>query len=183
MRDLLKNTFLQPVAGASRLLLPLTLLCMAAFSLADETDGASLTWNATDFSGAEIDFPAVLDGKPTVMVFWATWCPYCRAFMPHLGDIQSEYGPERINILTVDVFEDGELDPAEYVESLGFPMIAVADGDAVAELYSVRFTPGLMVLDGQGNVAWIRESTDLPPGEAVAEFWAGQVREQLDELL
>jgi thiol-disulfide isomerase/thioredoxin len=183
MRVLLANASLQPVARSSRWLLSLTLLCMTAFSFADQTDSASLAWKGTDFSGAEIDFPAVLDGKPTVMVFWATWCPYCRAFMPHLGEIQNDYGDEKINILTIDVFEDGELDPAEYVDSLGFPMIAVADGDPVAELYSVRFTPGLMVLDGEGNVVWIRESTDLPPGEAVAEFWAGQVREQLDELL
>ena len=183
MTGLRTNFFSKRLGENSRIPLFLALFFMAALVFAAQTDKNSLEWLGTDFSGAEIEFPAVLDGKPTVMVFWATWCPYCRAFMPYLGEIQGEYGDDRINILTIDVFEDGERDPAEYIESLGFPMIAVANGDPVAELYSVRFTPGLMVLDGQGNVAWTRESTDLPPGETVAEFWAGQVREQLDKIL
>ena len=151
--------------------------------LADDSIGARHEWNATGFDGAEIAYPAALDGKPTVLVFWATWCPYCRALMPYLGEIQSDYGDDNINILTVNVFEDGELDPAEHIAELDFPMIAVANGDAVAEQYSVRFTPGLMIVDGEGTLVWKRESTDLPPGKGVAEFWSQQVREQLDKLL
>jgi thiol-disulfide isomerase/thioredoxin len=140
-------------------------------------------WTGKDFSGAEVDFPAVLQGKPTILVFWATWCPYCKALMPYLGEIQREYGEDKINILAVDVFEDGEADPATYVEALGFPVIAVANGDSIAEIYSVRGTPGLMILDGQGALVWKRASTDLPAGKTVAELWAEQVREQLDLLL
>lgn len=173
----------KPGADMPRIKLVLTVLCLAGFACADDPDPSSPAWKGTDFSGAEIDFPAVLQGRPTVMVFWATWCPYCQAFMPYLGEIQSDYGEDQINILTIDVFEDGELDPAAYIESLGFPMIAVADGDAIAEIYSVRGTPGLMIVDGQGNLVWKRASTELPPGKTVAEFWAGQVREQLDKLL
>jgi len=140
-------------------------------------------WKGEDFSGAEVDFPAVLQDKPTVLIFWATWCPYCKAFMPYLGEIQRDYGTDKINILAIDVFEDGVLDPAAYVESLGFPMLAVANGDSIAEIYSVMGTPGLMIVDGQGNIVWKRGSTDLPAGKTVAELWAEQVREQLDRLL
>ena len=75
------------------------------------------------------------------------------------------------------------VDAAEYVEALGFPVIAVANGESIAEIYSVYGTPGLMVLDGQGNLVWRRTSTDLPAGKTIAEFWAGQVREQLNQLL
>jgi thiol-disulfide isomerase/thioredoxin len=140
-------------------------------------------WKGEDFSGAEVDFPAVLQGRPTVLIFWASWCPYCRAFFPYLGEIQHDYGADKINILAIDVFEDGVLDPAEYVQSLGFPMITVANGDSIAKRYSVYGTPGLMIMDGQGNIVWTRGSTDLPAGKTVAELWAEQVREQLDQLL
>lgn len=103
--------------------------------------------------------------------------------MPYLGEIQSDYGSDKINILTINVFEKGELDPAAHVAELGFPMIAVANGDSIAEIYSVRGTPGLMIVDGQGNIVWKRASTDLPAGKTVAELWSDQVREQLDQIL
>lgn len=166
-----------------RTVLVLTLLCMAVLPIACGPDTTKPGWKGTDFSGAEVDFPAVLHGKPTVLIFWATWCSYCQAFMPYLGEIQRDYGADKINILAIDVFEDGDMDPAAYVEALGFPMIAVANGDPIAEAYSVKGTPGLMVVDGQGEIVWKRASTELPAGKTVAEFWDGQVREQLDKLL
>lgn len=166
----------------SRIAMVLAVLCLPALVVADNHEQTSMNWTATDFSGAKVEFPEVLESKPTVLIFWATWCPYCRAFMPYLGDIQGEYG-DKINILTIDVFEDGEIDPAKHIESLGFPMIAVAEGDAVAELYGVRGTPGVMVLNGDGSLAWKRASTDLPAGKKVSEYWADQIREQLNQLL
>jgi thiol-disulfide isomerase/thioredoxin len=166
-----------------RFALVLTLMSVAVLALGCGPGRPDTIWKGADFSGAEVDFPAVLQGKPTVLVFWATWCPYCRAFMPYLGEIQRDYGEGKINVLAIDVFEHGDIDPAAYVKSLEFPMIAVANGDPIAEFYSVRGTPGLMILDGQGNLVWKRASTDLPPGKTVAEFWADHVREQLNLLL
>jgi len=166
-----------------RFTLVLALFSAAVLAVACGPGKPDTIWKGTDFSGAEVDFPAVLQGKPTVLIFWATWCPYCRAFMPYLGEIQKDYGADKINVLAIDVFEDGEIDPAAYLEALGFPMIAVANGDSIAEAYSVRGTPGLMIVDGQGNIVWKRASTDLPAGKTVAELWAEQVREQLDRLL
>ena len=166
-----------------RLASVLAVLCIEGLAFAGEPVEENTGWRGTDFSGAEIDFPAVLQGKPTVLIFWATWCPYCSAFMPYLGEIQRDYGGDKINILAIDVFEDGVVDAAAYVEALGFPVIAVANGESIAEIYSVYGTPGLMILDGQGNLVWRRTSTDLPAGKTIAEVWAGQVREQLDQLL
>jgi thiol-disulfide isomerase/thioredoxin len=165
-----------------RVLLTL-LMAWAVSSAAVEAGQAALSWAGTDFSGNEISFPAVIDGKPTVVIFWATWCPYCKAFMPYLGQIQKDYGEDKINILAINAKERGEGDPVAYVEMLGFPVIGVADGDGIAEIYSVRFIPGLMIADGDGNIAWKRASTELPPGKTVAELWDEQVREQLDLLL
>ena len=71
--------------------------------------------------------------------------------MPYLGRIQKDYGKDKINILAINAKERGEGDPKAYVEMLGFPVIGVADGDTIAEDYSVRFIPGLMIVDGGGN--------------------------------
>ncbi|MDX1405459.1 MAG: TlpA disulfide reductase family protein [Woeseiaceae bacterium] len=166
-----------------RRLLSLAVLALATIpALAVDPGQPAPAFSGKDFDGNEVAFPALIDGKPTIMVFWATWCPYCKAFMPHLGAIQRDYG-SKINIVAINAKERGHGDPKAYVEALGFPVIGVADGDAIAETYSVRFIPGLMIVDGNGTLAWKRASTDLPAGKTVAELWEQQVREQLDLLL
>ena len=141
------------------------------------------SWSATTFAGDTVRFPELLDGKPTVVVFWATWCSYCKAFMPYLEGIHESYGPDRINILTINAKEDGTGDPAAYIAELGFPSIAVRDGDAIAAAYDVEYIPGLMIVDGEGMVAYRRAWTELPAGETVANLWSVQLRLGLDRLL
>lgn len=140
-------------------------------------------FEGVDLDGNPVSYPEMLDGKPTVVVFWATWCPYCKAFMPHLEPIQEEFGEDSFNILTINAKERGAGDPAEYIDSLGFPVMAVAEGDAIAEEWGVHYIPGLIIVEGDGTVYWQRESTELPAGRKVAEFWESQVREQLAQLL
>jgi len=61
-----------------RVALIMAVLFFADMIFADEPVEGNPGWSGTDFSGAEIDFPDVLQGKPTAMIFWATWCPYCQ---------------------------------------------------------------------------------------------------------
>jgi thiol-disulfide isomerase/thioredoxin len=139
-------------------------------------------WQATDFQGEAISFPEISQGKPAILIFWATWCDYCKAFMPYLKEIQQDYGADRILIVAVNAKQtDG--DPDDYIRQLGFPVTAIRDGDDIADKYDVRFIPGLMVVDGKGIVTYRRGWTELPAGRTVAEFWSGQVRDALDKLL
>ena len=168
-----------------RLLLLAILTFAATFAHAVDIDQGDVlpSWTAMDFSGNEVSFPDVIDGKPTVVVFWATWCPYCNAFMPNLGRIQKDYGEDKINVIVINAKERGQGDPAAYVANLDFDVIGVAEGDSIADEYGVRFIPGLLIADSKGNLAWKRDSTDLPAGKTVADFWEGLVREQLDTML
>ena len=140
-------------------------------------------WRGVDFDGNAVEFPQLLEGKPTVMVFWATWCSYCKAFMPYLERIQNDYGLDQINVLTINAKEDGSGNPAEYINGLNIETIAVANGDAIAAAYGVEYIPGLMVIAGDGTVAFRRAWTELPAGDRVAGYWSRQVRRALDQLL
>ena len=158
------------------------LLATAPASAVEQGDRAP-AWMRIDFDGRPVMFPGVLEGKPAVLVFWATWCPYCKALMPYLEGIQADYADAGVKIITINAKEDFADDPKAYVKALGFPMVAVQDGDPIANAYDVEYIPGLMIVGGDGVVAWRRAWTDLPAGRQVAELWAGQVREQLDTLL
>ena len=164
-------------------LLALILSAVAGSAAAVEQGDSAPRFRATDFAGRTVEFPAVADGKPAVLVFWATWCGYCRAFMPYLKDIEADYADAGVKIVLVNAKEDGSADPRAYVRALGFTPIAVADGDAIAQDYAVEYIPGLMIIDGAGTVAYRRPWTDLPAGRTVAQLWDGQVRAALDTLL
>ena len=163
--------------------LALSLLAAVPAHTVEQGDRAP-AFTGRDFTGAAVEFPALLEGKPTVMVFWATWCGYCRAFMPYLEQIQNDYGADQIKVLTINAKEDGSGgDPAVYMNNLAMEKIAVANGDAIAAQYGVEYIPGLMVIAPDGTVAYRRAWTDLPAGDRVASFWSRQVRRALDELL
>jgi thiol-disulfide isomerase/thioredoxin len=165
------------------LLFAMMTVFVPSMSLAVEQGDRAPTWRAMDFDGRQVEFPAVAQGKPVVVVFWATWCGYCKAFMPYLKDIQADYAAQGVKVVAINAKEDGSGDPKVYMQGLGFKPIAVTNGDAIADSYGIQYIPGLLIVDGGGTVAWRRPWTDLPAGRTVAELWDGQVRAALDALV
>jgi thiol-disulfide isomerase/thioredoxin len=160
----------------------LCLIFTAALAV-DEGDIAP-AWKGIELAdGSQVDFPEILNDKPAVLVFWATWCPYCKAFMPYVKEIQAEYAKYGIQIISFNALERGVGDPKAYVDSLDFPFVAIAEADSIAEQYNVQFIPGLMIVDGDGMIVYRRKSTDLPAGQTVSELWAEEVRQVLDILI
>ncbi len=103
--------------------------------------------------------------------------------MPYLEAIQRDYAADGVQIVAINAKERGIGDPVAYLESIGFPVLGILDGDDIAEAYDVQFIPGLMVVDGAGVVSYRRASTNLPAGQSVSAFWAEEVREALDLAL
>ena len=161
----------------------LTGLLAFGSAAAVEAGDAAPQFRAYDFAGQGVDFPQAGAGETTVVIFWATWCPYCRAFMPKLEQIEADYRDRGVKIVSINAKEDGEGNPAEYIAALDFPMTAVRSGDAIARAWDVEFIPGVFVVDDEGMIAFRRPWTDLPAGETVAELWDQQVRSALDAAL
>jgi thiol-disulfide isomerase/thioredoxin len=171
-------------AMASRLSI-LTLLFMAWTTpgWAVEAGDPAPAWIGRDIKGEAVSFPEVTGGKPAVLVFWATWCPYCKAFMPYLDAIQKDYAADGVQIIAINALERGRGDPIAYLESLGSPLIGILYGDHIATAYAVEFIPGLMVVDGAGRVSYRRAPTERPAGQSLAKFWDAEVREALDLIV
>ena len=160
-------------------------LCIAATTtLAVTTGDQAPAWSGTNLiDGKTVEFPAALQGKPAIIVFWATWCPYCKAFMPYVKELQAKYAEQGVQVITFNAKERGRGDPKAYVESLDFPFIAIAAADGIADDYDIPFIPGLMVVDGTGKVVYRRKSTDLPAGKTVSQQWAEEVDAVLTTLV
>src|SRR5664279_1500447 len=68
------------------------LLClMAAPAFAQDRATA---WEGKGADGKTIRFDPQHLQRPTLLLFWATWCPYCEALMPHLQNVVDAAGKD-----------------------------------------------------------------------------------------
>jgi peroxiredoxin/outer membrane lipoprotein-sorting protein len=95
-----------------------------------------------------------LRGSVVIVDFWATWCPPCRAMMPHLQQMHRTLADQGLVILGLDVGEDAET-VAKFAkrESYTFPLLLGAEPDVAAKYY-VESYPTTFVIDRQGRIAF-----------------------------
>lgn len=144
---------------------------------------AAPEFEATEINGRSIRFPAAANNKPSVVLLWATWCPYCKVLMPRLNEIRAEYYEEGVQIVAINAKERGRGDPAKFIRESGYDFITIAGGDDIAQLYDVEYLPGLFVVNGNGTIVYRRKWTELPAGVEVADLWEQQIRVSLDRIL
>lgn len=95
-----------------------------------------------------------LVGKPLVINFWASWCPPCTNELPYFARLQSQYG-DRVRIITVDWDEDPAV-AAAYLRARHLVLPLVSDERSkIYAAYSLSEVPDTIVLDAQGNVAYV----------------------------
>ena len=138
-------------------------------------------WEMEAGDGTEFSFPDDVEGKASIVFFWASWCPYCHAIMPYLQEIQEDYAEYGVRIYAINFKDDA--DPIEYMSGLGWDFMVFPLGDLVADDYGVISSPGVLVVDAEGIVRYRRKRTRAPPGKAIAEVWDAQIREALDLAL
>ena len=93
-----------------------------------------------------------------VVEFWATWCPPCRASIPHLTEVQKKYKDRGVTIVGIS---DEELDTVEkFVQKMGDKMdyiVAIDDGSKTAAGYMGKYGQGGIphaFLVKAGKVVW-----------------------------
>jgi thiol-disulfide isomerase/thioredoxin len=114
------------------------------------TDGKTFKLTATENG---IDFDG-LEGKVVLLDFFATWCPPCRAEMPHLVNLQKRYNG-KVQILSILMEEEKENSEAisfakEY--NLNFPILNSKENFLLSQaLGGIRSLPTLVMYDKEGN--------------------------------
>ncbi|MWL88754.1 redoxin domain-containing protein [Cupriavidus sp. SW-Y-13] len=91
-------------------------------------------------------------GKPVVIEFWATWCPFCALQNPRLQALYDKTRGTKLQVLTISI----DRDPREaqaYLKQRGYTFPATMDSDALRRAFGARRgLPELYVLDGNGRV-------------------------------
>ncbi len=150
-------------------------------------------WRLASGDGGSVRLSQEIKQQPVILFFWATWCPYFKALMPHLQSIRLEYG-DKVKILAIN-FRDKN-DPVAFIDAAGYDFTVLPHGDEVAELYEIYGTPGIIIVDGERRMRFdLRALPQLSiPGNGeklsnskkaayLAPYWAAAIRKALDSVL
>ena len=150
-------------------------------------------WTLVAADGQAINLNDESQKQTTVLLFWATWCPYCKALMPHLQSVVLEYG-NNVKVLAINIMEDS--DPVEFIENAGYDFTLLPNGEDVADIYDVTGTPGVFVVDHKRVIRFdLRKLPIIEPlstGKAASNrrraaylvpYWAAKIRQSIDAVL
>lgn len=103
-------------------------------------------------AGKTLSLTQAREGKNTVMIFWATWCPHCREELESLKQKINTIQQRGVKLLLVDAGESKE-EAKSYLQSHQVPLESFVDEDnTVAGRYSVIGIPTLIFIDQKGIV-------------------------------
>jgi thiol-disulfide isomerase/thioredoxin len=120
----------------------------AAFDLADDAGRATLE----DYRG-----------KYVLVNFWATWCAPCRKEMPYLSELQTEFGGEHFEVLTIATGRNSPAGISKFFEDVGISNLPRHQDpkQAVASQMGIFGLPITVLIDPEGReIARLRGDAD-----------------------
>ncbi|WP_153732017.1 peroxiredoxin family protein [Sporosarcina obsidiansis] len=155
---MVKNTVEKPEPIES----PVTSVNLQEAEQLEEKEGLEQYSLAPDFTLETLSGDTVilseLKGKKVILNFWATWCPPCKAEMPHMQKFYSKLTDEdQVELIAVNVTDSEKLGISEvenFVKSyqLSFP-IPLDETAEVTKKYGVFSMPTTYMIDTQGRIA------------------------------
>ncbi len=122
-----------------------------AKSSSGSSSSASAVPDGYPFMGvAELDaYLAENSGKPTMVLFWTTWCPSCKEEMPEMEKLRKSHG-DKLNVITISLDEQKSALEAYFSKNkLDLP---VYHGDeAIARKFEIQAIPTLVIFDKDGT--------------------------------
>lgn len=92
-------------------------------------------------------------GKVVLLNFWATWCAPCRKEMPMLSELQSEFGGDDFEVLTLATGRNNPAGIRKFFDDANISNLPRHQDakQAVARDMAVLGLPITVILDPQGN--------------------------------
>ena len=96
-----------------------------------------------------------LEGKVSLINFWATWCGPCKIEMPWFVEFQRQYKDRGFTVLAISL-DEGGWDPVRaFAEEMEFNFPVALGGDPVSEDFGgIYVLPTTLIVDRSGKIAF-----------------------------
>ena len=148
-----------PLGRMLALLAPLLLAALPGRARAQDAGGIEVgarapVIQAQDLAGKAVPLDAI-GRTPTLIEFWATWCPYCQKLEPRMKAVYQKYG-RRVRFYAVAVnVNESPTRVSRYTASHALPYTILYDASGEAtRAYDVPATSFVVITDATGRVAY-----------------------------
>ncbi len=104
--------------------------------------------------GGEVSLGAYLGKKAVLMLFWTTWCPYCRSALIDLNGEREYLKSMGIELLAINIGESPQK-VISFVERIGLDFTVLLDRNfKVADSYGLLGVPTYIIINKSGKVVF-----------------------------
>ncbi|KJJ83759.1 alkyl hydroperoxide reductase/ thiol specific antioxidant/ mal allergen [Candidatus Omnitrophus magneticus] len=114
---------------------------------------AKINFELENISGGKINLKDTLVDKDVILIFWATWCPYCVKEIPDAKNFYSKNSDD-IEVIGVNI-QEAKNKVAAFAEKNGinYPIVLDKTGE-IAQSYKVRGIPSIIAISKEGNIVY-----------------------------
>lgn len=127
-----------------------------ALSVGDAAPAFALT----TLDGKKISLDELKGKKPVMLVFWATWCPNCKAEVPAVNKIAAQFGPKGLAVIGINAgINDSAAKTRAYAERNRLAYDTAFDTNSIiTRKYGVIGVPTIVMIDRRGVVRYLSSS-------------------------
>ena len=135
--------------------------------------------DAPEFSVAQwVSKRPDMENKTVVIDFWATWCPPCRAAIPHMNELQQKFSGDLVCVgvsdESADRFKRGMSEQQLNKPNTFSYSLALDPSAKMKRHFGVKGIPHCVVISPDGKVRWQGHPAYLDSGKLGAIVQAGR---------
>ena len=107
-----------------------------------------------DLDGKPLNLGDRIGKKPVLLVFWASWCPSCKAEVPKVNELARQYASRGMDFIGINIGENDTYKRAKLWASkhgVSYPNYFDATG-MVSQMYRLQGVPTVVVADSKGYI-------------------------------
>lgn len=120
-----------------------------------------------DLTGSRVEMQSVMDGKLTLVNFWATYCVPCRKEMKILDKLNTKYGDQGFQVIGVAIDNPktaGRVRGLVRSQKLNYTILLDTD-QGLYRTFNTNAMPYSVLVDTQGKIVW--QHTGYVPGDEI----------------
>ena len=107
-----------------------------------------------DMNNATVTLSSYKNKQPVIILFWTTWCPYCRAQIESLNAVYDDLVKNKIEILAVNLKESkSRIESFAKAYGIKFRILRDPKADA-AYAYGVMGIPTYILINKAGKIVF-----------------------------